>query len=122
MFGAIRTAGKYSLQGVHKTPVNESHCRPISLETSLSMVNFNDFRLAAIQDGMYDLSALVLELRVSLLDENGSEPAINAEVAPRCGILHNLISQLQVIPLRFPIETASNFVSFLCRSPSTTFP
>ncbi len=55
----------------------------------------------APQDGMYDLSELVLQLHVTLIDEGGDAIAVNAEVAPRCGILHNLISQLAVIPLKF---------------------
>lgn len=75
----------------------DCYSRPINADSTLSMVNFNDFKLAALQDGMYDLSEIVMQLNVTLMDESGAEIAVNAEVAPRCGILHNLISQVSVI-------------------------
>lgn len=56
----------------------------------------NDFRLAALHDGFYDLSSICLEIQCRLIDEDGKVPVQDAQVAPECGLLHNLISEVQV--------------------------
>lgn len=68
----------------------------MTLESILSIQGSNDFRLAALHDGCYDLSSLCLELQCRLVDEEGKPPGQDAEVAPECGLLHNLISEVQV--------------------------
>lgn len=80
------------------------------------MHGYNEFKLASLNDSFYQLSQLIIEVRVKLVDDDGKTPGPNDDVAPEnnaslslyvatfCNfkcffsqVLHNLISELSVL-------------------------
>lgn len=45
------------------------------------MHGVNEFKLASLQDGFYDLSRLVLQVRVKLVDAEGAAPGVDSKLS-----------------------------------------